>query len=117
MNWQKRECPIKMGITPYGSGWEDIDLEIQGEHHWWSVSGCLGTVLRNLDGIALTLDAIHARLDEDAITLRLGSTIVGSTNGSNEVAVVGHHKIISVSDASQRVGRLSLNRENQENQD
>lgn len=42
MNWQKRECPVKMTITPYGSGWEDITLEIQGDRHWWSVSGCLG---------------------------------------------------------------------------
>ena len=31
-----------MEIVPYGSGWEDVTLDICGNHHWWSVSGCLG---------------------------------------------------------------------------
>ena len=42
MKWQKRECPINMELVPYGSGWEDVTLDICGNHHWWSVSGCLG---------------------------------------------------------------------------
>ena len=42
MKWQKRDCPIHMEIDPYGSGWEDITLDICGDHHWWSVSGSLG---------------------------------------------------------------------------
>lgn len=42
MKWKKRVCPISMKLDPYGSGWEDITLDICGDQHWWSVSGCLG---------------------------------------------------------------------------
>lgn len=54
MKWQKRECPIKMEITPYGSGWEDIALEIEGDRHWWSVSGVLG------DGFWSLVECLYA---------------------------------------------------------
>ena len=42
MKWQKRECPIKMTLIPYGAGWEDVIIDIQGDHHHYAVSGCLG---------------------------------------------------------------------------
>ena len=58
MNWQKRECSIKMEITPYGDGWEDIDLEIQGDHHWWSVSGSLG------DGFGALVESLYCLYPE-----------------------------------------------------
>lgn len=54
MKWQKRECPINMEIVPYGSGWEDITLDICGNHHWWSVSGCLG------DGFGALVESLYA---------------------------------------------------------
>ena len=43
MKWQKRDCPIFMKLVPYGYGWEDVTFDICGDHHWWSVSGCLGS--------------------------------------------------------------------------
>jgi hypothetical protein len=54
MNWEKRDCPIKMELVPYGSGWEDITLDICGDHHWWSVSGCLG------DGFWALVESLYA---------------------------------------------------------
>ncbi len=42
MNWEKRDCPIKMKLVPYGAGWEDVIIDIQGDHHYYAVSGCLG---------------------------------------------------------------------------
>ena len=67
-------------------------------HRTWNRQ--LLPVLRDGDGIALTLDAIHARLDEDAITLRLVGTRVGSTDSSHKVAVVRHDEVILVTDTS-----------------
>lgn len=54
MKWQKRECPIKLEIVPYGAGWEDVTLEIDGHSHWWSVSGCLG------DGFGALVESLYA---------------------------------------------------------
>ena len=54
MKWQKRACPIHMEIDPYGSGWEDITLDICGDHHWWSVSGGLG------DGFWALVESLYA---------------------------------------------------------
>ena len=41
MKWEKRDCPIKLDLKLAG-GWEDVTLEIGGDHHSWSVSGCVG---------------------------------------------------------------------------
>jgi hypothetical protein len=54
MNWEKRDCSIKMELVPYGDGWEDITLAICGDHHWWSVSGCLG------DGFWALVESLYA---------------------------------------------------------
>ena len=54
IKWRKRRCPIRMEIVPYGSGWEDITLDICGDHHWWSVSGCLG------DGFWALVESLYA---------------------------------------------------------
>ena len=54
MKWQKRECPIHMELVPYGAGWEDITLDICGDHHWWSVSGCLG------NGFGALVESLYA---------------------------------------------------------
>ena len=54
MKWQKRDCPIHMELVPYGSGWEDVTLDICGDHHWWSVSGCLG------DGFWALVESLYA---------------------------------------------------------
>jgi len=54
MKWQKRDCPIRMEIVPYGAGWEDVTLDICGDHHWWSVSGCLG------DGFGALVESLYA---------------------------------------------------------
>lgn len=54
MEWKKRVCPIKFEIDPYGSGWEDIMLEIDGNRHLWSVSGCLG------DGLGALVESLYA---------------------------------------------------------
>lgn len=54
MKWQKRDCPIHMELVPYGSGWEDITLDICGDNHWWSVSGCLG------DGFWALVESLYA---------------------------------------------------------
>lgn len=54
MKWQTRECPIKMELVPYGSGWEDVTLEIGGDSHWWSISGCLG------DGFKALVESLYA---------------------------------------------------------
>lgn len=54
MKWVKRECPIKIELVPYGSGWEDVTLEVDGKHHWWSVSGCLG------DGVNALVESLYA---------------------------------------------------------
>ena len=42
MKWKKRDCPIRLELVAYGSGWEDVTLEIGGDRHWYSISGCLG---------------------------------------------------------------------------
>lgn len=54
MKWEKRDCPIKLELDPYGFGWEDVTLEIDGKHHWWSVSGCLG------DGFGALVESLYA---------------------------------------------------------
>ena len=54
IQWQKRECPIKLELVPYGSGWEDVTLEISGKRHWWSISGCLG------DGFGALVESLYA---------------------------------------------------------
>ncbi len=54
MEWQKRDCPIKMEVVAYGAGWEDITLDICGKHHWWSVSGCSG------DGFGALVESLYA---------------------------------------------------------
>ena len=54
MKWQKRDCPIHMELVPYGAGWEDITLDICGDNHWWSVSGCLG------DGFGALVESLYA---------------------------------------------------------
>lgn len=54
MKWQKRDCPINLELVAYGSGWEDITLYICGDHHWWSVSGCLG------DGFGALVESLYA---------------------------------------------------------
>ena len=70
MKWQKRDCPIQMEIDPYGSGWEDITLDICGDHHWWSVSGSLGdgfwALVESL--YALYPHQIHDELEERRLT-------------------------------------------------
>ena len=53
MKWQKRECPIKMELVAYGAGWEDVTLDICGDRHWWSVSGCLG------DGFGALVESLY----------------------------------------------------------
>lgn len=54
MKWIKRDCPIKFELVPYGSGWEDVTLEIGGDSHWWSISGCLG------DGFGALVESLYA---------------------------------------------------------
>lgn len=54
MKWVKRDCPIKLELVPYGSGWEDVTLEIAGDRHWWSISGCLG------DGFNALVESLYA---------------------------------------------------------
>ena len=39
MNLQKRDCPIALRFVPYGSGWEDVYLTINGEEHCFVVTG------------------------------------------------------------------------------
>ena len=38
MNWQKRKCPISMKLMPQGSGWEEIELVIEGKCHKYYVT-------------------------------------------------------------------------------
>ena len=54
MKWQKRDCPINLELVAYGAGWEDVTLDICGDHHWWSVSGCLG------DGFGALVESLYA---------------------------------------------------------
>ena len=54
MNWQKRDCPITIKLVPYGAGWEDVTIEIQGNRHWYPVSGCLG------DGFWALAESLYA---------------------------------------------------------
>lgn len=54
MKWQKRKCPIKMELSAIGSGWSDVSLDICGDHHEWSVSGCLG------DGVGALVESLYA---------------------------------------------------------
>lgn len=37
MNWQKRDCPIKMTIKPGLPWWVDITMDIKGDHRIFSV--------------------------------------------------------------------------------
>lgn len=42
MNWKKRDCPIAIKLVPYGAGREDFIIDINGDHHYYAVSGVLG---------------------------------------------------------------------------
>ena len=42
MNLQKRECPVSFRFVPYGSGWEDVYLTVNGEEHYFVVTGVWG---------------------------------------------------------------------------
>ena len=37
MNWQKRDCPIKMTINPRSNSYMTVTLDIQGDHHEYDV--------------------------------------------------------------------------------
>ena len=39
MNLQKRDCPISFRFVPYGWGWEDVYLTVNGEEHYFVVTG------------------------------------------------------------------------------
>ena len=54
MNWQKRDCPVKMTLVPYGAGWEDVFIDIEGNQHHYVVSGCLG------DGFGALVESLYA---------------------------------------------------------
>ena len=54
MNWKSRECPIAIKLVPYGAGWEDVIIDIQGDHHYYAVSGCLG------NGFGALVESLYA---------------------------------------------------------
>ena len=39
MTLQKRDCPISFRFVPYGAGWEDVYLTVNGEEHCFVVTG------------------------------------------------------------------------------
>ena len=43
MKLWKRDCPIKMEVSPSGFGWVGLSLEICGDKYDVDVSGCLGS--------------------------------------------------------------------------
>lgn len=40
---KKRDCPIRIGLTPVGAGWIDMTLEVADDRYEISISGCLGS--------------------------------------------------------------------------
>ena len=56
MDWNKRDCPIFIRLLPGGAGWEDVIIDIHGNHHEYSVSGCLGD---GFGGMVASLYALY----------------------------------------------------------
>ena len=42
MNLRKRNCPISFRFVPYGAGWEDVYLTVDGEEYCFVVTGSFG---------------------------------------------------------------------------
>jgi hypothetical protein len=42
MNLQKRECPIKMRLVPYGGGWTDVYADFGDGELYFIISHCVG---------------------------------------------------------------------------
>ena len=57
MNLQKRECPISFRFVPYGSGWEDIYLTVNGNEHYFVVTGVFGPT--NVDDLFEAVVGFH----------------------------------------------------------
>ncbi len=42
MELKKRDCGIEMRLVPYGAGWIDVHLDIEGKHLYFIISSVLG---------------------------------------------------------------------------
>ena len=58
MNLQKRNCPISFRFVPYGSGWEDVYLTVNGEDHYFVVTAIWGD---RVDALSQVLLHFHSR--------------------------------------------------------
>lgn len=54
MKWEKRDCPVKIELYPYGAGWEDVIVEFGEESHSYAISGSLG------DGFGALVQSLYA---------------------------------------------------------
>ena len=63
MNWQKRDCPIKMTINPRSNSYMTVTLDIQGDHHEYDV---YVFALKDESSAKFIFDAAGEDIDERA---------------------------------------------------
>lgn len=84
MKLQKRDCPIAFRFVPYGSGWEDVYLTVNGEEHCFVVTGVFGPT--GVDDLFSAIVGLHPRyntcgclhkryIDETEDGIPIGATI------------------------------------------
>ena len=59
MNLQKRECPISFRFVPYGAGWEDVYLTVEGTTELFVVTGT--HVPGSVDELFSAVAGLHPR--------------------------------------------------------
>lgn len=65
MNLQKRDCGIKVELVPYGGGWEDVYLDIGGDHHYFVISTVMGCGFERLMQVLYYLYPNNGDPEED----------------------------------------------------
>lgn|GEM_PF-3428950 len=55
MELYKRDCGINMRLVPYGGGWTDVYLDIQGDSHYFIISNVMGDQFEDLLAILYCL--------------------------------------------------------------
>ena len=69
MNLQKRECPIVFRFVPYGAGWEDVYLTVDGTTHYFVVTYVWGDQIDALVDVLLLFHPDYSRHCDSSLRL------------------------------------------------
>ena len=96
---------LYLGMFPSFSADARVGRGENGHGRWYLY---LLAVFGDGDGGAVALDAVHARLNEDAVALALVGAVVGRMDGVDEIAVGRNDEVVFEAYAPNAVGSLGM---------